>query len=714
MCRFGASVTFGFIVFLLSGCGVGSEEEGVQKGDSTAIAANVEEGPLAWNHPEACIECHKGSHDSWKGSHHANANRRISVDQDTIPFASGPEGGDFEFVSDGGEFRVRDHSIKDEEIAEWAATAIDSVIGYEPIWQYLVPHPGGRWQTHAMTWDVTEKEWFNVFGDEERDPGDWGHWTQQGMNWNSNCAFCHMTDFKKNFDFRSNSYSSSWVIEGVSCIQCHSGMEEHVASARKGDYEAQPEPDLNRAMENCASCHARREELTLNGFKSGEAFHNHFRLTLPNEPGVYFENGLANQEDYVYASFVLSKMGEKGVTCFDCHDPHTAKTKLPQRDNGLCMQCHSTGLKGASLIDEASHTHHSSGTMGASCVDCHMPERTYMGRDPRRDHGFTIPDPLSTIDRGEPNACTQCHAEKSPEWALENVKEWYGDSERSQFQQKRAHALHDAHIFEPGAWNELIALYDNATNEYWKATYLRMLVDYSHEADVWDRALTAKDSSSPIVRDAAIRILGRRQEGGPSIYTALNDSSRMVRLQAADILSSQFDGTKMAFQEWQRYVEMNSDRPAGALKRAELALLEREFDLAKQLVRQVIAMNKNNAALYYDAAILVSRTGDLDEALRVLTEGSKIVPQLPALPYAQGLLFGEKREFAASVDAFARAVALDPTQARWWYNLSIAYTKIGDLEKSSSALEKALELSPTEPAFLEWRQGLNRMLNSKN
>ncbi len=706
-----ATLISGIILATLSACGV-SPENREELGDSSDSSKSENEevgGQLAWNHPEACFECHESSHQSWKDSHHANANRRIDPSQDEAVFASVAQNGPFSFLAEDGRYRIEDASIADEQLARIAATEIDSVIGYEPIWQYLVPFPGGRWQTHAMTWDVEEKEWFNVFGDEERDPGDWGHWTQQGMNWNSNCAFCHMTDFKKNYDYRTHSYSSTWVIEGVSCIQCHAGMEEHVAKAREGDYEAMGEPDLQLAMENCASCHSRREELTLNDFKAGESYHNHFRLTLTDQPGVYFENGLANEEDYVYTSLVLSKMGEKGVTCFDCHDPHTAKTKVPQRDNALCMQCHSTGLKEASIIDEATHSHHAAGTQGASCVDCHMPERTYMGRDPRRDHGFTIPDPQSTIDRGEPNACTGCHDDQSPEWALDRYREWYGESDRWKFQQRRAHALHAAHEYESDGWKELVALYDLATNVYWKTSYMRMMSHYASEAEVLKRAVEAMSSRKPELRDAAVLTLSRRQDRLADLQTALNDPSRLVRLQAANALSAMYDGSKMAFQEWKKYVEMNADRPYGALRRAELALLQRDLPLARQMVRQAISMDRNNPHMRYDGAIVLSRTGDTDEALRMLAEGRKIDPNLPFLAYAQALLYGEKGNLRASVQAFEDAVRLDPQQARWWYNLSIAYMNDGQMEKASDALDRALLISPTDPSYLEWRVGLDRI-----
>jgi len=65
------------------------------------------------------------------------------------------------------------------------STTTDMILGHKPIWQPLVPRPGGRWQPHELAFDPAKQEWFNVFGSEGRRAGEWGHWTGRGMNWNS-------------------------------------------------------------------------------------------------------------------------------------------------------------------------------------------------------------------------------------------------------------------------------------------------------------------------------------------------------------------------------------------------------------------------------------------------------------------------------------------------------------------------------------------------
>ena len=63
------------------------------------------------------------------------------------------------------------------------------VIGEEPLRQYLALLPGNKLQTISATYDVENDTWVDVFAGEDRLPGEWGHWTGQGMNWNANCAY---------------------------------------------------------------------------------------------------------------------------------------------------------------------------------------------------------------------------------------------------------------------------------------------------------------------------------------------------------------------------------------------------------------------------------------------------------------------------------------------------------------------------------------------
>ena len=128
------------------------------------------------------------------------------------------------------------------------------------------------------------------------------------------------------------------------------------------------------------------------------------------EPGLYHADGQIDGEVFEYGSFIQSRMYHAGVICSDCHEPHSLA--LREQGNGLCMQCHLPAK-----FDIAEHSHHQQGSAGAQCVNCHMPSKTYMEVDNRRDHSIRVPRPDLTVSIGTPNACTQCHADQTANWA---------------------------------------------------------------------------------------------------------------------------------------------------------------------------------------------------------------------------------------------------------------------------------------------------------
>ncbi len=720
----GVFLFLGLIAWMAVGCSR-SEKSDASSQDSelSTVVDEVETPPVAvadvvqpdphlanWHSPETCFECHQDVYHKWETSHHALAQRDLDPERDNAAFEPKEildETGQVYLVKNSEENPFTLEAVYKDGAKEPEPAVATAVIGEDPIRQFLIDFPGGRKQTHALTWDPHKGEWFNVFGDEERNEGDWGHWTQQGMNWNANCASCHMTDYSKNYDMYSSSYTSEWKHAGITCIQCHQNMDKHVQAYRGGDVSAHPvTTNAEIHMENCASCHSRREELTADQFKPGDRFHNHFRLVLPDQPGAYFVDGQAREENYVYGSFKLSRMAEKGVSCLDCHDPHTNQTILPVQNNQLCLRCHSTGLKEATLIDPVAHSRHAEGSVGNQCVSCHMPERVYMQRDPRRDHGFTSPDPHLSIEYGVPNACSTCHQDQTTEWARDHFQAWYGESDKRKQARQRAHVLAEVEDGDLQSSADLLDLHGKETNAYWKTTWLRLLAPFASEQTVLELGLQSMNEGSPIERDAAVRILSNRQDRLEDLQNALGDPSRQVRLQAADVLLPMFNSGLLAFQEWQIYAEASADRPAGALRRAQLAAMQNDANLARLLARQATAMDANNPHLLYDAAIILDRIGNVDSALSNLAKAKRLDPDLAMVYYAEGLLYAEKGDLAASAQALREAVEKDPSQDRWWYNLSIANFQQGDLETARASLQKAIDLRPDEAAYRDFMRNL--------
>ena len=188
----------------------------------------------------------------------------------------------------------------------------------------------------------------------------------------------------------------------------------------------------------------------------------------------YFPDGQMKGE-LRYGCFSQSRMFHAGVTCSDCHEPHSSR--LRAEGNNVCMQCHS-----AKKYDSPTHHFHKVGSAGARCVECHMPTRTYMVVDPRRDHSLRIPRPDLSVKLGTPNACTNCHIDKSAQWALDSVDKWYGHTPEGF--QHFAETLHAGLVGAPGAQQSLERLVaDGEQPAIARATALSLLAELRSASD---------------------------------------------------------------------------------------------------------------------------------------------------------------------------------------------------------------------------------------
>ncbi len=662
---------------------------------------------LAEVDPARCLPCHEKETAAWHASQHAIANRPVDRDIDKAHFA-----------------RVVAGVSPYQPEASWSALRITGpgedtvgeavgVIGVAPLIQYLLERDDGRFQTHELAYDPAHREWFNIYGSENRQPGEWGHWSGQGMNWNSNCAWCHMTEFKANYDAVTDSYASTWLTQGVSCQQCHPNSAAHTLAAeadRTVSADLVPStPEV--AMHNCASCHARREQLTPDGFVAGDNFYDHFGLTLPDAPNIYFADGQNRDENYVFGSLMLSRMGHGGVTCADCHDAHSHATILPVENNALCIRCHATGERNAPVVDLALHSRHQPGSTGDQCVACHMPKRTYMGRDPRRDHGFTSPDPALSREIGSPDACSECHNDKPIEWSIEYADAWY-DTPKREARRERARLLMRAHNpMQPFPAEELQAATVAADQAAWQTTFLRLLARGPNPAAIsaeWlEPYLTATD---PNVRAAAVRLLARTRVSSEELQRYLADPVRLVRWEAIQELNDRDEVPEVGEADLELHLTAHADRPTGALMMARQAMRRGDTAAAVGHVQRAVSFDSANPMLTYQGALLLDSGGAVDAALELLWGASDAARASGHLYFAEGLLWAEKGDVHRSAATLRLAVERNPTQDRWWYNLALAETKKPDWAAARDAIRRALELVPNAPEYRQLAAIIARQL----
>jgi len=640
----------------------------------------------------SCASCHIEETRQWRASQHARANRLTSAKADQAAFDPART---LEHGSTATTTRWRDGHPEFESVGPEGASVhrAEAAIGIEPLVQYLVPFPGGRLQVVDVSHDPHRDVWFNAFGDDDRQPHEWGHWQNRSMSWNSRCAFCHVTNFEKNYDLVTDSYHSTWDAMGVSCAQCHQIDDTHGSNAHP---ECPVAPDKivaspQRITANCASCHSRREELT-GGFTPGDAFHDHFHLTLLSQPGVYYEDGQVREENFEYGSVISSRMHHAGVTCLDCHNPHSGELIMPVENNALCLSCHTPpGNRDATPIHPLTHSHHPVGSTGAQCVNCHMPETVYMQNDPRRDHGFTRPDPQLTLELGIPNACNRCHVEKNAAWAADWTRKWYGEDYNGEAR-RRARLLRRAAEGDTSAGPELLA--ETAAQEIpmWRASLLAVLAPWAHERETALFLTSELTHEDPLVRATAVRVLSSTGTAD-SLIGLRRDPSRLVRLEAA---WSNPAGTDLSFElaaEQEHWLAFNSDQPIGALRRAQQALARQDIAAAEHWARRAVAWDPAALSHHLLGRVLFAN-GKSNEATEAIRRAVALDPANADYPFELALLLSELGDPTGAITQLNVTVERAPQFGRAWYNLGLAYAGQEQLPEALAALTTAEELMP--------------------
>ena len=402
---------------------------------------------------QACAGCHAAETDAWKGSHHALA-MQPATEATVLGDFSGAQlehfGVTTTFYRAGDRFMVR----TDGPDGKQHEYPIAYTFGVQPLQQYLIEFPKGRYQALGIAWDSRPGDqgghrWYHLYPDQKLAAGEPLHWTGRDQTWNYMCADCHSTNVRKNFDLAANTYATTFSDVNVGCEACHGPGSRHVAWARskqagsplpaevndglvawldatdRGTWAMNEQTGIARrteaprssaVLDACGACHTRRKVIAEGNTAATPLLDRSMPALL--EPGLYHADGQIDGEVFEVGSFMQSRMFAAGVTCTNCHDPHAGG--LRASGNGLCAQCHMP-----QKFDVTEHHHHAPGSSGAQCAACHMPAKTYMGVDLRRDHSFRVPRPDLTETIGVPNTCNACHTDRSPAWAASTVAGWY-------------------------------------------------------------------------------------------------------------------------------------------------------------------------------------------------------------------------------------------------------------------------------------------------
>jgi predicted CXXCH cytochrome family protein len=706
---------------------------------------------------ESCKSCHQDQYGEWLQSDHHKAmnpatEEFVLGDFDNAEFDH--FGQVFRFFRKGEEYWVN----APDETGERRDMKVEYTFGHEPLQQYLIPFPDGRYQALQVCWDTRPAEeggqrWYHLYPDEPVPPDDILHWTRRYFNWNYMCADCHSTNLDRSFDPGTLTYNTTWSEMNVSCEACHGPGSEHVKWAHaKAKTEANPgdavaaadfaalkdyvnskglivtlkesgesatefpwaiDPVTNQPkrtkplqsnvqLETCAPCHSHRTLLDQK-LEQGQSYHDTHVPSVLSER-LYHHDGQIKEEVYVYGSFVQSKMHHAGVRCSDCHNPHSMKLVAP--GNALCVRCHQ-----ADPYDTPAHHFHPVGSTGASCVECHMPTETYMGVDARRDHSIRSPRPDLALEIGGPDACTKCHTDQTQEWAADFFKQWWGGGPRN------AHygeILAAARRNQPGSLDKLIALAGDLERPgLVRAAAVETLGEKAPSPET-TRAIAGRLADpDPSVRvEALLALLPYPADQRLALAGgALTDESRAVRAEAARILAAVHGGfseaQKTAFavaaEEFVKKQNAIAERAAGHMMLAAFytdlgdnAKAEAAYRLGQKVEPEFVPVRLNFAEMLDDLNRPAEAESEYRNAIAsAMTDADRGISRDSLARF----LIRQKR-YDEGVAELKIATELLPNNAQTQYFYGVALNSLGRFPEALPYLEKAHQLAPYHLEYL--------------
>ncbi len=630
---------------------------------------------------ESCIQCHEKFYKLWKPSFHGQA--MMPVNAEFISIHQLPNSGSIDV--EGHMFNVE---FQDSAMVMYEREGDKLIKTYNILWAmgghnvycFLTPFEKGKLQNIPLAYDANGKTWFNYPESGVRHFGE-GHPADEALPWkdamyafNTGCYSCHISQLSTNFDLFTQTYHTTWREAGINCETCHGPAGEHIRifeSLKEGD-KIPEDIGLIRTstftqqqnIDACSPCHAKMNPITPSYMPGDKYFDNYNVTTL--EDLDFYPDGRSLGENYTLTGWMMNPCVEKSdLHCVTCHTS-SGRDRNKDNPNNSCLQCHADKAE-----NMEAHTGHAP-EAGLTCLSCHMPKRQFVGRFMRSDHSFRPPMPETTIKFGSPNACNQCHTDKTAEWANKIVKARANGNYQEETL-KWAELIKEAREQDWTNVNEMYKYIINPeTNVVVANSLIRLLAGCPLESknEVLVQALNNK---SELVRaSAAYGLTGvATDKVKEALLKACSDEIRLVRIQAVSAV--------LMFPE-------NSFSPE------QLAVVK---SAEKEYVTSMTSRT-DNWSNYYNLGIYYQNQGETQQALQSYETSANLYPEAIMPLINSSVLYSYIGNAAKAKENLEKAVSVDPGNEAANLNLGLLLAEQGDLSGAEKALKTALKTNPKQ------------------
>lgn len=428
---------------------------------------------------EVCRPCHPYQHAAWHSSYHRTMTQVASAQTILAPFDGTElnlEGVTWRVQRRADEFWVEGREpVPDGTSFLHLEKRIVMTTGSHNYQMYWMEADTGSCMTpFPLVYLLYDRVWIPrksrfLAPPRERTPSETGRWSVH-------CIKCHATRGQPQ---HAPSGETRVAELGISCEACHGPGEEHARKNRapfrrfRSYRSDEPDPTIvnparlphDRSTQVCAQCHSIEIFLTPekasdwrregSRYRPGDDL-SEFQTTVagryednPPEVRQYIDNhpvfrlrncfwpdGMLRVAGREYQGMLETPCYQRGeMSCLSCHRLHRAKDDLrsfsawaedqlgaDRTSDGACLQCHPSYRDPEAL---SAHSHHPAGSTGSRCYNCHMPYTTWGLLRGIRSHTVDSPNVATSLETGRPNACNQCHLDRTLLWTAEKLAEWH-------------------------------------------------------------------------------------------------------------------------------------------------------------------------------------------------------------------------------------------------------------------------------------------------
>ncbi|MFT3697993.1 MAG: ammonia-forming cytochrome c nitrite reductase subunit c552 [Kofleriaceae bacterium] len=494
---------------------------------------------------------------------------------------------------------------------------VDWVIGGKRMQDSVTVFPDGRWQVLPVYFHLADKQWVDYTETKQGaltpDHPFW--WTNARRMANHECLDCHTTNM--DVSVKDGTWTTTATDMTVACESCHGPGEGHSDSKANIIQPAKNPIGITA----CARCHGPRQPLWPlldhdHAFRLGDDYDENYDPVVVTLPGGgassdFFADGRPSTSSFEYQAMLQSQCYRKGqMTCTTCHtSPHAGKhAELRDDPDKLCKSCHGDL--------PADHSHHKK----ATCVSCHMPPVVSGVLDKFADHAIDIPVPQNTAKHQVPNACTECHKDKTPDQLAQSIQSWYPFSKRAQ----RRLVLADALAGDPAA---LVVVITDPT----EAPTLRgaAMITYARKTKLLDPILPLLNDKNLVLRAKACEAAGDSHQplAGEPLATMLKDPSLRVRLACSLALLDIRDPRGELALHQLATDPATQHLMIPHLELGRMAIRKRDWAEAKVQLEQVVVLAPYYVDAIVDLAGIAASVGDMDSAKKHIAHALSLEPK---------------------------------------------------------------------------------------